>query len=154
MKFIFDSFVCVMWIIVNNQNLKSMYSDIHALLLSNMITSRQFSVISENEIFKCHGHVCQIAKKNNQFYYLGKSTQLSTRSWTVERRVAFVYERSLTMWWRHFCRRLGSRWWTTFKWYKWENRYQKLVTLHRNLTQTHALNNMTDGRKLAHTSNI
>ena len=35
-----------MQIIVNNPNLKSMYSNIHALLLSNMITSRQFSAFS------------------------------------------------------------------------------------------------------------
>ena len=42
-----------------------------------MAGSRQFSVLSDNEIIKCQGHVCLIMKIGNQFGSLGKCTMSS-----------------------------------------------------------------------------
>ena len=42
-----------------------------------MAGSRQFSVLSDNEIVKCQGHVCIIMKIGNPFGSLGKCTKSS-----------------------------------------------------------------------------
>ena len=44
-------------------------------LLSGMVGNSQFSVLSDNEIVKCQGHVCLIMKICNQFGSLGKCTK-------------------------------------------------------------------------------
>ena len=105
-----------------------------------MAGSRQFSVLSDNEIVKCQGHVCVIMKIGNQFGSLGKCTKSSMRSLGSARVVwGLGYQlESLTRWWRpSFCglwvqsdgRRSSGG--------KRETRYQLLTGLHRDLQQNH-----------------
>ena len=74
MKFnVFQLNPFVVWIIVRQSY--GEYTVTVIRLLSNTAGSTQFSVLSDNEIVRCQGHVCLIMKIGNQFESLGKCTK-------------------------------------------------------------------------------
>ena len=116
-----------------------------------MAGSRQFSVISDNEIVKCQGHVCLIMKIGNQFGSLGKCTKLSMWSLGSAEVVRGLGYQLVKVWQGgdgSFC----GLWVRSDGWRsssgKRETRYQLLTGLHWDLQQNHdTVDRVTGGRK-------
>ena len=138
----------VVWIIVNESY--GEYTVTFIRLLSNMAGSRQFSVLSDNEIVKCQRNVCLIMKIGNQFGSLGKCTKSGVepgqctggvRPWLPTGKVWRGGDGSFCgLWVRSDGRGCSSG--------RRETRYQLLTGLHRDLQQNHdSVDRVTGGRK-------